>query len=190
MSRTILVFFGPPGSGKGTQTNMLASILKLPAISTGALLRDESKAKTSLARHIKKYMMRGEMVEIPLLDKVLKKRLARKDAQKGFLLDGYPRNIHQLKHFLSLLKKDDKILFITIGLSDLQIMKRLLARGRADDKVSIIKRRVKDYHSWNDPLQKLARQSGVDIKIHGNQAIEKVQKDIRTKLKPYVPKIN
>lgn len=185
MARTIIIFFGPPGSGKGTQTHMLASATHWPAISTGELLRDEVKSGSTIGRHAHAFMLKGKMVEIAIIDKILKKRLARKDAKKGFLLDGYPRNVHQLKHFLSLLKKDDKVYFVTISLTDAEVKRRLLARGRLDDNLKIIKQRLKDYHAWNDPLQKLARQSGIDIKINGNRPIEKIQKDLRQQLKKY-----
>jgi len=215
MTRTIIVFFGPPGSGKGTQSDMLGEALKLPAISTGELLRREQKTGSVLGNHVKKLMAQGKLLGVTLMDHILRHRISRSDAKRGFLLDGYPRKVEQLKHLLTLVKPADRLYFIVINLSDKEVLRRLSGRRvcdcgasyhllynkpkragvcdlcgskihqRSDDTPKIIKERLKYYHASTRPMLEKASGRGSLIVINGEQAIDKIQKDIKTALKNF-----
>lgn len=92
-----LILFGPPGAGKGTQAKLLTERFKLPHISTGDILRNEVKNDTDLGRKAKGFMESGKLVPDTLVTEMVKKRMAAKDLEKGFILDGYPRTVSQAK---------------------------------------------------------------------------------------------
>jgi len=215
MSKTILVFFGPPGSGKGTQSEMLAERLHLPAISTGELLRREQKTGSVLGKHVKTLMASGKMLGITLMDHILRHRLAKSDTRRGFLLDGYPRKIEQLRHFLTILKPADRIYFVVIEVSDKEVLRRLSGRRicdcgasyhliynkphragicdlcgqtlhtRTDDTPKVIKQRLKYYHAWTQPMLEKASGRGSIIFVNGEQSIMGIKKELESKLKEY-----
>jgi adenylate kinase len=91
----VLLLFGPPGSGKGTQSRLITNWLKIPGISTGDMLRAEIQAGTELGRTAQSVMAGGGLVGDDLVNKMLVSRVSQPDAQGGFLLDGYPRTIEQ-----------------------------------------------------------------------------------------------
>ena len=91
----ILLLFGPPGSGKGTQSRMITDWLKIPAISTGDMLRAEIQAGTQLGQTARSIMESGGLVSDDLVNKMLANRISQPDSRKGFLLDGYPRTVDQ-----------------------------------------------------------------------------------------------
>jgi adenylate kinase len=97
VSELDLILFGPPGAGKGTQADRLQSDFQLPFISTGEMLRDNVKGGTDLGREAKKYMDAGDLVPDELIVAMVAERLQEDDAQDGFILDGFPRNIEQAK---------------------------------------------------------------------------------------------
>lgn len=90
-----LILMGPPGAGKGTQASRLAQRLRVPAISTGEMLRDEVKHGSSLGREAKSYMDRGALVPDALIIAIIEARLQRSDCAAGFILDGFPRTVTQ-----------------------------------------------------------------------------------------------
>ena len=100
-----IIFIAPPAAGKGTISSMICSKYNIPHISTGDLLRDEITRSTKICLEIRQSMARGEFVSDELITKLLKKRLSNKDYKKGYILDGYPRNIHQAEIYDSLLKE-------------------------------------------------------------------------------------
>ncbi|WP_039956636.1 adenylate kinase family protein, partial [Xanthomonas graminis] len=100
-----LVLLGPPGSGKGTQASRLKDKLQIPHISTGDLLRAEVAAGTPLGVQAKEVMARGDLVSDDILLGMLESRLGRDDVAKGFILDGYPRNLAQASALDELLAK-------------------------------------------------------------------------------------
>ncbi|MFA5358804.1 MAG: nucleoside monophosphate kinase [Patescibacteria group bacterium] len=90
-----IVFLGPQGSGKSTQAKILAQKLNIPIISTGEMYRHEAKKKTIFAEQVSGYINQGKLVPGEITNALVKKRLAKKDCAKGFVLDGYPRTIDQ-----------------------------------------------------------------------------------------------
>jgi adenylate kinase len=100
----VLLLFGPPGSGKGTQSGRISNWLRIPAISTGDMLREEIKAGTALGNAAKSIMASGGLVGDDLVNKMLAQRVSSPDSAHGFLLDGYPRTVEQaefLDHLLA-----------------------------------------------------------------------------------------
>jgi adenylate kinase len=99
----VLLLFGPPGSGKGTQSRLITSWLGIPAISTGDMLRSEIQAGTALGEAAKSIMTSGGLVGDDLVNKMLAQRIAQPDCERGFLLDGYPRTVQQAEFLDSLI---------------------------------------------------------------------------------------
>jgi adenylate kinase len=92
-----LIFFGPPGSGKGTYASGVSPILKIPKISTGDIFRAEVAAGSALGKKVGKYLKAGELVPDDITIEVAKQRLLQPDCKKGFILDGFPRTMEQTK---------------------------------------------------------------------------------------------
>jgi adenylate kinase len=101
----VLLLFGPPGSGKGTQSRLITNWLGIPAISTGDMLRAEIQAGTELGDAARSIMASGGLVSDDLVNKMLARRVAQPDCQRGFLLDGYPRTLQQAEFFDALVKE-------------------------------------------------------------------------------------
>jgi len=127
MSKTIIIFFGPPGSGKGTQAEMLAKKTAWQKISTGDLLRVEVAAGTKLGKLADRYMKAGKLVPDKLIIGLVEKSLKRKVS--GFIFDGFPRNSKQLSQLLALfkkvLKKNDVVYAFDVAVSDKEVCERL-----------------------------------------------------------------
>jgi adenylate kinase len=136
MLKKIFIFIGPPGSGKGTQADKLGEKLKLPVISPGELLRHEEEKGTSIGKMVRAKMAKGELVSDEIIEKVLHKRLAKKDAHKGFILDGYPRDLVQLELLKKKISKfkdpTHTICAVYIDCQDKNIKKRLGGRRVCD----------------------------------------------------------
>jgi len=94
----VLLLFGPPGSGKGTQSRLITNWLAIPAISTGDMLRAEIQAGTALGNAARSVMASGGLVGDDLVNKMLAQRIAQPDCERGFLLDGYPRTVQQAEY--------------------------------------------------------------------------------------------
>ena len=99
----VLLLFGPPGSGKGTQSRFITNWLHIPAISTGELLRGEIEADTALGRQARAVISEGKLVSDGLVNQILADRIAQPDCRDGFLLDGYPRTVEQAEYLDQLL---------------------------------------------------------------------------------------
>ena len=134
-----VVFFGPPGSGKGTQASRLAAALGIPQISTGDLLRANVARGTELGKIAKPIMESGALVPDDLVTRMLKERLAEPDAAGGALFDGYPRTVPQAEALDGLLAESGRkvVAVLFIDVPDAPIIERLVKRatleGRADD---------------------------------------------------------
>ena len=180
-----VVFFGPPGSGKGTQASHLAADLAIPQISTGDLLRSHVARGTDLGRTAKPIMESGALVPDDLVTAMLKDRLAEKDAAGGALFDGYPRTVAQAAALDGILKERDArigaVLFIDVP--DAPIVERLVKRaqleGRADDTPETIRERLRVYREKTAPLADRYRAAGVLVTIDGHRPVDAVASDVR-----------
>ena len=169
-----LLFLGPPGAGKGTQANLFCKKYGLDHLSTGDLLRDEVSSGSLLGLKAAEIMNNGELVSDELVLSIVEMRLLK--INKGWLLDGFPRNIYQADALKKLLQKINQPLesVISIKIADDYLIKRLLARGREDDNEEVITNRLKIYRDKTSPLIDLYSNQGILVEIDGNAEIDVV----------------
>lgn len=180
-----VVFFGPPGSGKGTQASRVATDLAIPQISTGDLLRSHVARGTDLGKTARPIMESGALVPDDLVTAMLRERLAEKDAAGGALFDGYPRTVPQAAALDGILAerggKVGAVLFIDVP--DAPIIDRLVKRaqleGRADDTPETIRERLRVYREKTAPLADRYQKAGVLVTIDGFRTIDEVAADVR-----------
>jgi adenylate kinase len=154
MARRIL-FLGPPGAGKGTQAAMLARALKVPHISTGAMLRDAVSAGTDLGQQVESVMASGDLVSDDLVVAIVDERLSQDDARCGYLLDGFPRNVAQANALNdAVVDAIGTVLLLEVDTEELvdRLVKRSEQEGRADDNEETIRRRLEVYEAETAPL--------------------------------------
>ena len=181
-----IVFFGPPGSGKGTQASRLAASAGIPQISTGDLLRSHVARRTALGAIAKPIMESGALVPDDLVTRMLKERLAGPDAKSGAIFDGYPRTVAQARSLETLLKETggrvDNVLFIDVPDAILvdRLLKRATLEGRSDDTKETIAERLRVYREKTAPLADLYASAGVLVTIDGNRSVEAVAADVES----------
>ena len=169
-----LLFVGPPGAGKGTQANLFCTKYGLDHLSTGDLLREEVSSGSLLGLKASEVMNKGELVSDELVLSIVEGRLAK--IKKGWLLDGFPRNVNQANSLKKLLDKINQPLeaVISIKIADDYLIKRLLSRGREDDNEEVIANRLKIYREKTSPLVDLYSKQGILVEIDGNADIDVV----------------
>jgi adenylate kinase len=124
----VIIFLGPPGAGKGTQSSYLSKEKCLPKISTGDMLRHAVKDDSELGRKVKGIMNDGGLVDDLTMLSLIEDRIYKEDCEKGFILDGYPRNIHQASQLELVLKPHMQIRVIEIKVSEEEVIKRVAGR--------------------------------------------------------------
>lgn len=175
-----IIIFGPPGSGKGTQSIKLAEKYNLTHISTGDIFRSEIKAKSELGLKVQGIIERGELVSDELLVDLLRSAMNKSKDGEGFLFDGYPRTIqqaHDLKELLSETQGDVNHV-LALDVPDEELMDRLLKRakleGRKDDTEEVIANRLNVYHSQTKPLMDHYGQQGKLSGVNGVGSIDEI----------------
>ena len=164
MSMVTIVMIGGPGSGKSTYSKYISGHFDIPHIYTGDMMRDLQKKDPEVA----KIMDRGDLVPIDKVMKALRNRLAKDDTDNGYILDGFPRNLEQFNKMRQ--EGIDYKYVVYLNVSEGEVIKRLTARGRKDDKPEIIKNRLKVYEKETGPVVKEFRKSPrrfIEIKAEG-----------------------
>jgi adenylate kinase len=175
-----IVLLGPPGSGKGTQAKLLVERLGVPHISTGALLRNAALRGTELGLKAKALTDKGELVPDDVISDMIGERLRRADVAKGFILDGYPRNLAQAKSLDALLEHldqpvDEAILIdIKAELIIKRIAKRAQEEGRADDTEETVRNRLQVYTEQTEPVAEYYAQRGLLTKVLGEGSVDDI----------------
>jgi adenylate kinase len=157
MSR-VVVLFGPPGCGKGTQAARLKDALAVPHISTGDMFRDHKARGTDLGRQVAEIMAAGKLVPDSITNDMVRERLARPDVAPGALLDGYPRNVDQLRVLDEILDGLGRSVsdVVVIEVPHEELVRRLIERGRAagredDQKLETVEGRLATYRDQSEP---------------------------------------
>ncbi|MDR5639497.1 adenylate kinase [Thermosynechococcus sp. PP42] len=187
-----LILFGGPGSGKGTQAAILTTLLGIPHISTGDILRAERAAGTPLGQQAQSYMDRGELVPDQVIVDMVANRLQQPDTAAGWLLDGFPRNVVQAAVFEEMLKSIhqdyDYLLFLDVPAAILQ--ERALKRSqqaangqqRSDDTPETILKRVQVYERETLPMIQQYMSHPKFVHIDGTRTIEEVTAAIQARI--------
>ncbi len=179
---------GAPGAGKGTQATAVAERLGIPAVSTGDIFRQHVRDETALGRQVKEITASGAFVPDALTNGIVQERLAQPDAAGGFLLDGYPRTVAQVRFLDELLASQGQRLDAVVELvvDDDILVSRLLGRareqGRADDTEEVIRERMALYHEQTEPLTQLYAAQGVLRRVDGTGDVEQVRERIAAAL--------
>lgn len=207
----ILVVLGLPGAGKTEQAKRLAEYLKIPKISVGELYREIAKQNTDFGKKIREILDAGMLVPSDVTNELVKNQITSGDCKKGFVLDGYPRKIEEVKYLENLVKVD-KVIFLDVKKGEL--VKRLINRRicsncgadfnllskppkeegicdfckgkltwRTDDTLEGIKSRIKIQSKELKSVLSFYQKSGKLLIIDGNQDAEKVFETIKSELK-------
>jgi adenylate kinase len=175
-----LVLLGPPGSGKGTQGTLLAAALAIPEISTGALLRDQMARGSALGVEARTYIAQGHLVPDAVVNAMVRDRLGADDAVRGFILDGYPRNVPQVGVLDQMLDELGWRLSAALefSLAENLVVERLTRRaaleGRADDSEDVIRERLAVYHAQTEPIARVYRERGLLKRVDAAGTVEDV----------------
>ena len=161
----ILILFGPPGAGKGTQADLLKEKHNLLHLSTGDILREEVSNNTELGIEAKKFMDSGELVTDDLIIGMIKNKIESTTNVNGFLFDGFPRTISQAEALDSMLIKSNKEIDKVISLE-------------VDDNETTIKNRLEVYKNQTLPIKDFYKNSNKLLEIKGDNSIEEVSSDI------------
>jgi len=173
-----IVLLGAPGSGKGTQAGLLKSRLNVPHISTGEILRAAVAAGTPLGIVAKSVMEAGALVSDDIVLGMLEERFGQDDVQRGFILDGYPRNLIQAQALEQLLAKLNLPVqkALQLDVSEELLLARLAGRakaeGRADDNPQSVAHRLHVYQEQTAPVIDFYQGQGVLLRVPGEGSVE------------------
>ena len=204
-----LILLGMPGDGKGTQAEIIQREQGIANVSTGAMMREVSRAETDLGKKVQEYLSTGKLVPDDIIIQMLVERISQSDCENGFLLDGFPRNLDQAKALDEAKVEINLILFLKI--SEKEIIERMSGRRvhlpsgrsyhiahnppkaegkddltgetliqREDDHPDVIKKRLEVYYDETEPLLSFYRQKDISFyEIDASKTLEEVTEDIR-----------
>lgn len=187
-----LILLGPPGAGKGTQAELLAQTLNVPAISTGDIFRSNIKGGTELGRLVQEYTSKGELVPDSVTNDMVRDRLASADVANGFLLDGYPRNVAQVAELDEILADLGLELSGAVeitadsGVVVDRLLKRAQIEGRVDDTEDVIRYRLEVYAAQTAPVSALYAARGSLVQVDGIGEVEVVAQRISSAIAPLI----
>lgn len=195
-----IIFFGAPGAGKGTQAEIVSEKLSIPAVSTGAIIREAIKNSTEMGKSAKSYIEKGALVPDDVVIGIIKERLSEKDCENGFILDGFPRTVPQAEALTAMGVEIDVVLNIEV--SDDRIVTRMSGRRtcpacgasyhivykptekagvcdkcgaeltiRKDDDPAVVKSRLDVYHKETEPLKEYYENMGILKTVEGQEEL-------------------
>ena len=185
-----IIFFGPPGAGKGTQAKIISEYLNISHLSTGDILRQKLLDEDNLANELKLIMSSGNLVSDEILNSIVSLRL-KKELKNGFILDGYPRTLVQSEFLDNFLMNNsisiNYIFNIQINFETLKkrILKRSSEESRDDDKIDVIETRYDEYLNSTQKVSNFykAHQPSIFYEIDGSQQIQEITKNIKEIIK-------
>ena len=185
-----IIFFGPPGAGKGTQAKIISTHLNITHLSTGDILRKKLLDKDDLANKLKSIMSSGNLVSDEILNSIISTRL-KNETKKGFILDGYPRTLEQSKFLdnflLEISTSIDFIFNIQLNFEHLKsrIIKRSTEESREDDNMNVIETRFKEYLNSTQKVSNFYKNnfSSIFYEIDGSQQIHEITEKIKQIIK-------
>ena len=175
-----LVLFGPPGSGKGTQSEKLIEKYELVHLSTGDILRNEIKNGTELGKKAEAIMKKGDLVSDEIVIGMIKNKIAANTTAKGFIFDGFPRTVAQAEALDSLLDEFNTAIsgLISLEVPREELIDRLLKRGqetgRADDNLETIENRINVYETQTKPVADFYESQGKYYPVDGVGSIDDI----------------
>ena len=181
-----IIFFGPPGSGKGTQAKLLAKELNILHLSTGDILREKLSDGDLLSSQLKEIMSSGNLVSDEILNQIIANKLISEECSNGYILDGYPRTILQSEFLLSFAKSHNlnlDIIFnfrIDFKLVEERIILRSQQEQRSDDNIEVIKTRLDKYIQETYPVSQFFSENFSQnfFTIDASQEVSKIQKEL------------
>src|SRR5690242_20058482 len=181
-----LILFGPPGSGKGTQSEKIVEKFGLIHLSTGNLLRQEIADKTPLGLQAKSFMDKGQLVPDEVVIAMIASCLDNNPEANGFLFDGFPRTVAQAQALdkLLALKKTDIAVVLALDVTEEELVKRLLNRGKTsgrtdDTDESVIRKRFSVYTNETSPVADYYKKVRKFKAIHGEGSIDEINAALR-----------
>ncbi len=185
-----LLILGPPGAGKGTQAARIAEHLGIPAISTGDIFRANIKGGTDLGKKVQGILAAGQYVPDEVTNEIVADRLTHDDARDGFLLDGYPRTLAQVKALDEMLAASghelDAVLELQVPTEEVvqRLLNRAAIEGRADDTEDVIRERMSVYTAQTSPLADEYAGRGLLRTVDGTGDMDEVFDRLANALRP------
>ena len=167
-----IIMLGGPGSGKSTYSKFLTKEFMIPHVYTGDMMRNLAKMDTPTGRKVRSALDKGDYVDTKIVLDTLQKRLSRKDTERGYVLDGFPRSMEQVKEMEDRNIGYDHVVYLDVA--EKEVIRRLMSRGRADDKPEIIKNRIKVYKKQTQPVIDYYKDKLITIKAKGGEEIEDI----------------
>jgi adenylate kinase len=183
-----LLVLGPQGAGKGTQAKRIAADYALPHVSTGDMFRAAIAAGTALGKRVAPILAAGELVSDEITLALIEERLAETDALKGFVLDGFPRNLAQAEALDAMFRKIhrrlDAVLFFDLpdDIATERMLKRAEEESRPDDTPDVIARRLAIYHDQTEPIVEHYRATGTLVPLHAERTVPEVYEEVQDAL--------
>jgi len=176
-----IIMLGGPGSGKSTYSKFLTKEFLIPHVYTGDMMRDLAKQDTPTGRKVRSALDKGDYVDTKIVLDTLQKRLSRKDTERGYVLDGFPRSMEQVKEMEDRGIGYDHAVYLDVA--EKEVIRRLMSRGRADDKPEIIKNRIDVYKKQTQPVIDYYKDKLITIKAKGGEQIEDIARLIIKQIK-------